>query len=263
MVMAEMFSNAAAYERFMGRWSAQLARLFAEFALSRNSGRVLDVGCGTGSMIQALAERNPQTTIVGIDPAQAFIEYARSRFADPRITFDHGSALELPYADSSFDHSLSCLVFHLIPQPEKSASEMRRVTRAGGTVAACTWDSAGMERSAILWEEQIKLDPNAEAQAERPKHCNRKGELSKVWQRAGLENIEETDLRIRTDFKSFDEYWLPFLDGVGPTGSYVTRLPRERQEALKKALRKRLLADRADGPIFLGARAWAVRGTVP
>jgi SAM-dependent methyltransferase len=261
--MAEVFSDAAAYERFMGRWSAQLARLFAEFARSRKGGRVLDVGCGTGSLAQAIAEKNPEATIVGIDPSQKFIEFCRSRFADPRMTFDRGSALDLPYADSSFDHSLSCLVFHLIPQPEKAASEMRRVTRAGGTVAACTWDSAGMERSAILWEEQIKLDPNAEAQAERPKHCNRQGDLAKVWRQAGLENIEEIDLRIRTEFKSFDEYWLPFLDGVGPTGSYVAHLPKEPQEALKKALRKRLLADRADGPISLGARAWAVRGTVP
>jgi SAM-dependent methyltransferase len=258
-----MFSNAAAYERFMGRWSAQLARLFAAFALSRYGGRVLDVGCGTGSLVQAIAEKNREATIVGIDPVQAFIDYARARLGGPRITFDCGSAFELPYADSAFDCSLSCLVFHLIPQPEKAASEMRRVTRAGGTVAACTWDSVGMERAAILWEEQIKLDPGARAQAERPRHCNREGELTKVWQLTGLENVEESDLRIRTEFKSFDDYWLPFLDGVGPTGSYVARLPKERQEALKEALRKRLLGGRADGAISLGARAWAVRGTVP
>lgn len=261
--MAEMFSSAAAYERFMGRWSAPLARLFAEFALAQDGGRVLDVGCGTGSMVQAVVEKNPRSAIVGIDPVQGFIDHCHARFADTRITFDRGSALELPYPDDSFDQALSLLVFHLIPDPAKAASEMRRVTRAGGKVAACAWDSVGMQRTSILWEEQLKLDPGAAAQAERPRHCNREGELARLWRETGLGNVEETSLEISTDFLSFDDYWLPFLDGVGPTGSYVAKLPDDCRDALKNALRKRLLGGRADGPIHLRARAWAVRGTVP
>jgi ubiquinone/menaquinone biosynthesis C-methylase UbiE len=44
--MAEMFSNASSYEKFMGRWSARLAPLFVEFARVRDGDRVLDIGCG-------------------------------------------------------------------------------------------------------------------------------------------------------------------------------------------------------------------------
>lgn len=141
--MAEMFSNAAAYEGLMGRWSARLAPLFMNFAQVKDGERVLDVGCGTGSLVRTIADNAGQSEIVGIDPAQPSIDYCRARFPDPRITFDVGSAMDLPYATDSFDQSLSLLVFSFVPQPEKAASEMRRVTRPGGTIAACNWDPSG------------------------------------------------------------------------------------------------------------------------
>ena len=259
-----MFSNAAAYERFMGQWSAQLARLFAAFALAPGSGRVLDVGCGTGSMIQAIRERDPEAAVVvGIDPSPEFVGFSRSRFTDKYITIEQGSALDLPYPDGAYDHSVSCLVFHLLPDPKRAAREMRRVTRAGGTVAACTWNLAALERTAILWEEQIKLDPAAEQHRETARHCSRDGELTSVWKNAGLENVEETDFRMTMGFDSFDDLWLPILDGVGPTGAYVAKLPAPAQRALRDALYDRLLGDRGGGPIRLRARALAVKGIAP
>ncbi len=260
--MANMFANAAAYEQYIGRWSVRLGRSFADFVSLTDDDKVLDVGCGTGSLVEAILRSATVAEIVGIDPAEGFIEYSRARFPDPRIRFDQGSAFELPYPDGSFDRTLSLLVLMLIPQPEKAASEMRRVTKPGGTVAACTWDGVGPEMSAIVWEELIKLDPSAEARAERLKHCNGKGQLDALWQATGLANVEETMIDMRTDFNSFDDYWSPFLAGVGPTGSYVAGLPPNRRDALAAALRVRLLAGRSDGPISLGARAWAVRGIV-
>ena len=260
--MATMFARAGDYERYIGRWSARLGRTFADFVSLKDGDRVLDVGCGTGSLIEAIVRSTTSTRIVGIDPVEAFVEHSRARFPDPGIQIDQGSAFELPYPDGSFDRTLSLLVLMLIAQPDKAAGEMRRVTKPGGTVAACTWDGVGPEMSAIVWEEMIKLDPSAEARAERLKHCNGKGELAALWHATGLANVEETMIDMRTDFESFDDYWSPFLAGVGPTGSYVAGLPQDRRDALAAALRKRLLAGRSDGPISLGARAWAVRGIV-
>ena len=262
--MAEMFSNASSYEKFMGRWSARLAPLFVKFARVRDGDRVLDVGCGTGSLVEAVASLTRRSEIVGVDPTPGFIAYSRQRFADPRITFDQGSAFELPYPDSSFDQSLSMLVLHLIPTPDKAASEMRRVAKPGGSVAACTWDgSGGMSLSSICWSEAIRLDPAAEERAERPRHCHLKGQLGDLWKATGLEDVEETDIDIRMDFNSFDDYWLPILDGVGPAGVYVADLSDEGRDALREGLRKRLLGGRPDGPFVLRARSLAVRGTVP
>lgn len=262
--MPAMFSNASSYDRFMGRWSAKLAPLFAKFARTRDGDRVLDVGCGTGSLIQAVANLNRRSELVGIDPTPGFITYASQRFTDPRITFDQGSAFELPYPGSSFDQSLSMLVFHLISAPDKAAREMRRVTKPGGTVAACTWDGAGgMELSSIFWSEAIRLDPAAEVRAERARHCNLKGQLSELWKATGLNDVEETAIDTRMDFTSFDDYWLPYLEGVGPTGVYVAGLSDDERDALREGLRGRVLSGQSDGAFSLAARAWAVRGLVP
>jgi len=172
--------------------------------------------------------------------------------------------MKLPYPDDSFDLALSLLVFMFIPQPEIAAAEMRRVTRPGGVVAACTWDrgDGGLEMSAIFWEEARKLDPTAAGRVE-TQHCNRKGALAAVWQTTGLENVKEVALDLKTNFESFDDYWLPYTGGAGTPGVYVSSLSPERREQFREALRNRLLGDRPDGPIHLGARAWAVRGTVP
>jgi len=258
-----MFAQVDAYEKMMGRWSMQLAPLFASFAQVKDGNRVLDVGCGTGSLIQAVADMTRKSEIVGIDPVKPFIEYSRARFAEPRIRFDCGSASELPYPDSSFDQSLSLLVLMFIPQFGKAASEMRRVTRPGGTVAACTWDIKGLELASVFWEEAIKLDPAAEERAERKQPLQREGQLAKLWRVTGLGRINEVALEFRMDFASFDDYWEPFLKGVGPPGAYAADLTPEGRESLRRALQARLLAGRPDGPFSLPAKAWAVRGTVP
>lgn len=259
--MAEMFANATAYERMMGRWSVHLAPRFLELA-GTPAGRILDVGCGTGSLVRALAESPGGSEITGIDPVQAFVDYCRQRFTGLRFSFDCGNGMSLPYPDDSFDHALSLLVFMFILQPEKAAAEMRRVTRPGGTVAACTWDSS-LEITRIFWEEAEKLDPAAATRAERTRHLNRKGELASLWGATGFGEVEETALEMRMDFSSFDDYWLPFLGGIGPHGVYVSELSDERRERLREVLRRRLLGDRSDSPISLRARAWAVRGVVP
>jgi SAM-dependent methyltransferase len=262
--LPEMFSSASSYDRYMGRWSAKLAPLFARFARIRDGDRVLDVGCGTGSLIHAVADLTRRSEIVGIDPTPGFIAYARQRFTDPRIAFDQGSAFELPYPARSFDQAVSMLVFHLISAPDGAAREMRRVTRPGGTVAACTWDgSGGMELTSIFWSEAVRLDPAAEARAERASHCNLKGHLHALWTATGLNSVEETAIEIRMDFTSFDDYWLPYLEGVGPTGVYVAGLSLEGRDALRERLRSRVLGRQSDGAFSLAARAWAVRGLVP
>lgn len=148
--MATGFSSVEGYEQLMGRWSAGLAPSFVKFADVKDGGKTLDVGCGTGSLVNAIANMCGRSRIVGIDLSQPFIDHCRSRFSGGRYSFDQGSALELPYPDTAFDQTLSLLVIQFIPQPERAAREMCRVTRPGGMVAACTW--AGLRMSEIFWE---------------------------------------------------------------------------------------------------------------
>ena len=71
-----MFEVAEAYEERMGRWSRQLAPLFLDFVGVRDRKKVLDAGCGTGSLSATLAKVTGASEIVGIDPSKAFTEYA-------------------------------------------------------------------------------------------------------------------------------------------------------------------------------------------
>jgi len=261
--MAQMFASALGYERLVGRWSAKLAPRFVEFAGLRDDGCILDMGCGTGVLAGSLATATVRARIIGVDLSEPFLAYARAAIRDPRVAFEQADACALPFADATFDQSLSLLVISFLSQPALAAGEMRRVTRPGGAVAACTWDGAGLELSSIFWQEAERLDPSASSRAERPRHSNSRGQLEQLWRTAGLHDVVEVPLEIRTDFESFDDFWEPFLLGAGPQGAYVKELSGDHREALREALRGRLLPGRRDGPIRLRAGAWAVRGTVP
>ena len=156
------------------------------------------------------------------------------------------------------------LVINFIPDHEKALAEMRRVTRAGGTVSACVWDYGdGMESLRIFWDEAVALDPAAEPKHERNMKLSREGELGALWRKAGLREVREQALVIEQAFSSFSDFWDPFLKGTGPGGAYVASLTAERRRELETRLRGRLFGGRPDGPIALKARAWCVKGEAP
>ena len=121
--------------------------------------RLLDVGCGVGSITLDLAELVAPGKVVGVDQDASQIEIARASAASRGLTntrFQTGSAYELPFADSSFDVALAhTLLFHLSDHP-RALGELRRVLAPGGLVAISddhwgTWliapDDAPMRRA--------------------------------------------------------------------------------------------------------------------
>lgn len=261
---AKMFAASAGYERFMGRWSRLLAPAVITFAGVKNGDRVLDVGTGTGSVAAAVEASMPASEIVGIDPSEGFIAYARKNAKSTRARFEVGDAQALKLKDASFDHALALLVMNFIPDHNKAIAEMRRVTRPQGIVSACVWDyDAGMQMLRFFWDEAIALDPAIEPKDERHMKLSRQGQLGDLWRRAALINIKEQPLEIDQAYVSFDDYWDPFTRGAGPGGAFVVSLSEDRRRQLEARMRKRLLGDRQDGPFTLKARAWCVRGEVP
>ena len=81
------YSNPTAYERLMGRWSTRLAPLFTRFTGIRDGQRILDVGCGTGSLSRTLLAAGKAISVVGVDPAEDYVAFARQGAADSRATF--------------------------------------------------------------------------------------------------------------------------------------------------------------------------------
>lgn len=260
-----MFANADAYERFMGRWSRLLAPLLVDFTDVPDQGRMLDVGSGTGSLSFTLAERRVRAHVLGIDPSKEYVAYAnaQNRFPD-RVSFEAGDAQQLRFPDATFDASLALLVFNFIPDPRKALLEMRRTTKPGGRLSAAVWDYGdGVRMLRAFWDGAASLDPTAERLAEKYMPLCRKGELSDLWRRGGLENIREQPLNITMRFKSFADYWDPFLLGQGPAGAYVGSLERDKLQALRNEMKRRLSVSGDDMPLVLPARAWSVCGTVP
>jgi SAM-dependent methyltransferase len=225
---------------------------------------VLDVGSGTGALTTAVAAVACSSRIIGIDPAASYVAFAQTRLSGDRIRFEVGDAQQLRFARGSFDRTLSLLVLNFIPDSAKALDEMVRVTRPRGTVAGAVWDyGQDMEMLRVFWDEAVALNPAADARDERHMPLSRKGELEALWRKHRLRNVSEEALTIQMRFSSFDDYWLPFLEKQGPAGTYVAALAAGEREQLRLRLRKRLLDDGPDREIVLGARAWAVRGTVP
>jgi SAM-dependent methyltransferase len=246
----------------MGRWSRELATLLVRFAEVRDGDTLLDVGCGTGSIAAAVAS-TPAVRIVGLDPAAAYVGFARSRHDHDGTHFIVGDAQRLPFHDATFERTLSLLAINFVPDPQKAATEMTRVTRRGGIVAAALWDYGdGMEMLRVFWDAVVLGHPSDGHKDERHMRLCRPGELAALWRSHDLQDVTEAALTITTTFTSFDDYWNPFLEKQGPAGQYVAALPESDRETLRRALRHQLIGDGPDHAFTLGARAWAARGVV-
>jgi SAM-dependent methyltransferase len=261
-----MTGDGAGYERQMGRWSRRLAPLLIHFAGVGEGERVLDVGCGTGSLAFTLAQTPKIRTISAIDYSPIYIEYATRLNNDPRLRFQAADACALPFADATFDHCLSLLVLAFIPRADVAVREMQRVTRPGGTVAAAMWDSrGGLIMSRMFWDTAAMLDQRAvERRAKgfaRP--MTRPGDLVRAWRDAGFNEVVDGTITIRMDFACFDDLWTPMEGKDGSYAEYVGMLSTEERHKLREAVRLAYIDGEADGPRSYAATAWVVKGRVP
>ena len=259
--VATFRTPAEAYDRYIGRYGAELARALAAAAGVRPGQRALDVGCGPGALAGELAALLGADRVAAVDPSEPFAEACRRR--SPGVRVELAPAEALPFGDGEFDHALSQLVVNFMTDPVAGVREMRRVTRAGGTVAAAVWDYAGeMTLLRRFWDAAAALDPAA-AELDEGRcmpYCT-PDELAGLWSAAGLAEPRVVAAVVEAGYDDFEDLWQPLELGVGPAGAYVASLPAERRAALKAELRRRLGAGAE--PFRLSARAWVATGTVP
>ena len=251
-----------AYEPYVGRWSRPVAREFVAWLAVPAGARWLDVGCGTGALVETILRDADPAEVHGIDPSEGFLAVARQQLHDPRVRLEVGDARHLAAESARYDAVVSALVLNFIPDLAAGMAEMTRVARRGGVVAAYVWDYADkMELMRYFWDAVVALNPrDAERDEARRFPICQPGRLTELFERAGLSDVHVRAIDVPTRFRDFDDYWTPFLGGQFPAPDYAMSLSEDARAALRERIRARL-PFAADGSIPLVARAWAVRGT--
>jgi ubiquinone/menaquinone biosynthesis C-methylase UbiE len=257
----DSWQSGDSYDLYMGRWSRQIAPPFLEWLGTGEDLDWLEVGCGTGALSGAILARCKPRSLISIDPSEGFVARARANVSDNRAEFHIGDAQALSVGTASRDVVVSALVLNFVPDKDKALSEMKRVTRAGGTVGFYVWDypGGGVEFMHFFWNAATMVDPRARDLTEHRRFpfCT-PDRLADLALTAGLSEVASTAIETPTLFRDFEDYWHPFTLGVGPAPGYCMSLDPAARQRLKEKLRD-ILPYREDGSIPLKARAWAIK----
>lgn len=200
------------YDTFV-RWlmlEARIKRQLVAQAGLEAGHRVLDLGCGTGTLTILMAERQPRARVVGLDPDRAILGIARRKAAarGAGVAWVEGMAHGLPFADDALDRVVSCLVFHhLAPAiKRRAAREAYRVLRPGGELHVLDFgrprEPVAVALSLVMrWLEEV--DENIA------------GRIPDILTDAGFEGVAELDHTVTV---------------FGSVSFYRAHKPRSRQE---------------------------------
>jgi ubiquinone/menaquinone biosynthesis C-methylase UbiE len=244
------FGSDSGYDNFMGRYSTRLAPRFADFAGITRSQRVVDVGAGTGALSSELIRRGAE--VAAADPAPQFVEALRARL--PAAEVRAAPAEALPWADATFDASLSQLVVMFMSDAPAGVQEMRRVVRPGGTVAVCMWDREGMQMLAALSRARETLGTSSPSAT--GIDYRRRDEIESLFA-DGFGDIRTELLEVDADYSGFDEFWAALTGGGSESGRWAASLTGDEAVEARREVRREL--GEPAGPFTLRASAWAVR----
>jgi SAM-dependent methyltransferase len=166
--------------------------------------RVLDLGCGTGTLAMMVKAAQPEAEVIGLDADPEILALARGKAeaTAAEVRFDEGLSTELPYQDRSYDRVLSTLFFHHLTGAEKrrTAAEIARVLRPGGELHVGDWGRPSNPLMWALFVGTVRLFDGLERTRD-----NATGALPEIFEQGGLEGVAETD-RIRTAFGTLALY---------------------------------------------------------
>ena len=255
-----MFSDGKVYERMMGRWSKLVGRVFLEWLNPPKNLKWIEVGCGNGAFTEELIAHCAPLEVTAVDPSEGQLSFARTRPAAKLAQFHRADAQALPFPDRSFDAAAMALVITFIPDPAKAVREMARVARPGGLVATYMWDTlaGGVPLAPLgtafkaMGKDYTRVSSDA---------SNREV-MQRLWQDAGLQEIETRQIRIPITYSSFEDFCESNLVPIGPAGQVLKAMSPSEIVQLKDRLRE-ILPIAADGRIAYEAFANAIKGKLP
>ncbi len=249
-----------AYENYMGQWSRRIARDFLNWLAPSPNAAWLDVGCGTGALTESILELSQPKSVLGVDPSETFIEFAKENSTDHRASFTVGGADRLPVETGSLDIVTSGLAVNFFPDVVAGLVEMKRVLKPGGCLCFYVWDypGGGMGFIDAFWKAAISIDVQATPldEATRFPQCT-PGGLTELCASVGLK-CEVAPMEREAHFSDFDVFWEPFTRGAGPAPGYLSGLDEEKRGLLKSKLRSIV----GKKNITLVTRAWATKSFI-
>lgn len=252
------FSDGSSYEWMMGAWSRRVGEVFLDWLRPDSQLDWLDVGCGSGSFTSLVAERCAPRSILGLDPSEAQLAFARGRNLGPVANFERGDVSNLG-PPASFDVAVAALVVHFMPDPEQGVTEMARVVRPGGIVAAYGWDllSGGFPYEAMHAAMRDLGLPPAD-----PPHPEA-GEadiMAGLWRGAGLSTVQQREIVVSRSFRDVEEYWNAATQAPR-IAAVLDGAPADTVSELRSRVGKAVSASLGGGQA-LTARAHAISGRV-
>lgn len=255
------FHESADYEHFMGRWSRAAGAAFLDWLAPPANARWLDVGCGTGIFTGLVLDLCGPAAVFGIDPSESQVAHARRQPLAQRANFRVADAQALPFSDSAFDVVASALVMNFIPDPAQALSEMRRVTRPGGGVAAYVWDfeterspswpiRAGMRQLGMT----VPAIPGVDISG--------LSSMRELFAGAGLEDVVSLSIDVTVRFRDFDQFWRSQTTRYSPTTTAIEAMPSTERDTLKRVVQG-LLAGKPARSVEYSARANATKAHAP
>lgn len=218
-------ATGAQYDNFMGRYSSQVAPVFAEAAGVSRGMSALDLGCGPGALTTVLAARLGPASVRACDPSPQFVQECGRRHPDVEVL--RGHAESIPWPDNEFDIVLAQLVMHFVSDPYAAGAEIMRVLQPGGIVAACVWDSdQEMEMLKHFWDAVLSAGAPVPVGARTLKFGG-EGEMARSFELSGFEDLTDRTLAVTSTYEGFEQLWTGFLAGIGPAGVYCRGLPTD------------------------------------
>ena len=253
-----LFTDGAAYEQLMGRWSRRVGDIFVDWLEAPERLRWLDVGCGTGVFTEQIIAGCAPEAVIGIDPSAEQLAFAAQRPGTNVAEFRVGDAQALPYPGGSFDAAVMALVIHFVPDPLKAVQEMARVLRDGGLGAAYVWDYTQAGSPTAPLAAALKAIGVAPPSPPSPTFTSAAA-LEELWRSAAFGGVAAKTIEIAVEFADFEQFWTSMTVPVGPAGKAIAGLASDKLNDLRRALEERL-SPSADGRIVYAARANAIKG---
>jgi len=168
--------------------------------------------------------------------------------------------MALPFADRSFDLAVMPLVLFFVPEPVRGVAEMARVVKPGGIVSAYSWDMEGGGFPYAVMRAELEA-MGARMPSAPSEEASRQDVSRRLWETAGLIDVETRALTVQRTYASFDEYWDIQL-AFPSVGGILKDIPASESAALRQRLQQRFPVD-ARGQLTYSSTANAIRGRVP